>query len=54
MENVDVENVCAEEAKKAGTAESIIAVENQRAIKVSGSANLVLISSSNQYEMATY
>lgn len=37
MENVDVENVCAEEAKKAGTADFIIAVENQRAIKVSSS-----------------
>ncbi|KAL2898240.1 Ureide permease 2 [Bienertia sinuspersici] len=41
MENVDVENVCAKEAKKAGTAESIIAVENQRAIKVVGESRLV-------------
>ncbi|KMS99280.1 hypothetical protein BVRB_2g046480 [Beta vulgaris subsp. vulgaris] len=41
MENVDVENVCAEEAKKAGTADFIIAVENQRAIKVVGESKLV-------------
>ncbi|XP_021770939.1 ureide permease 2-like [Chenopodium quinoa] len=41
MENVDVENVCAEQAKKAGTADFIIAVENQRAIKVVGESKLV-------------
>lgn len=41
MENVDVENVCAVEAKKAGTADFIIAVESQRAIKVVGESKLV-------------
>ena len=34
MDSVDVEDVSAEEAKKAGTADFIIAVESQRAIKV--------------------
>lgn len=50
MENVDVENVCAEEAKKAGTADFIIAVENQRAIKVSSSTKFNF--SHQQYQMA--
>ncbi|XP_057524476.1 ureide permease 2-like isoform X1 [Amaranthus tricolor] len=41
MDSVDVEDVSAEEAKKAGTADFIIAVESQRAIKVVGESKLV-------------
>ncbi|XP_074294580.1 ureide permease 2-like [Silene latifolia] len=44
LEDIEVGDLNAEETKKAGTAESIIAVENQRAIKVVGKSRLVGLS----------
>ncbi|KAL9227016.1 hypothetical protein vseg_002764 [Gypsophila vaccaria] len=41
MDDIEVGDLSVEETKKAGTAESIIAVENQRAIKVVGKSRLV-------------